>query len=43
MDIDVFTFIAENIRGDRFRLSPVIINDGLAYHANLIGTSVINK
>jgi hypothetical protein len=32
------SFVAENIRNERFRLSPVLINDTLAFHANRIQT-----
>jgi hypothetical protein len=43
VDIDSVSFVAENIRGERFHLSPAIVNNTLAYHANPIQATVINE
>ncbi len=43
VDTDNASLVAENIRNERFRLSPVIVKDPLAFHANRIQTAVIGK
>jgi hypothetical protein len=43
MDMDSFSFVAENIRGECYRLSPVIANHALAYHASPIQATLVDK